>query len=74
MLHSRPLEFEVSIGDGGGHHKGTGLDAIGNDAMLGAMQRFDALDVDLWGALPGDSRPAGVEVVGEVNDFGFAGG
>ena len=39
-----PVEQHLAAGDGGGHGIGPGLDAVGKDGMLGAIQRLASLD------------------------------
>ena len=55
-----------------GDDEGAGLDAVGNDAVLRAVQFADALDADGGSARAFDLRAHLVEQVGQVGDFGLA--
>ena len=50
---------DVAAGDGAGDQKRAGLDAVGDDGVLGAVQLLDALDADGGSARAFDSaRPS----------------
>src|SRR5437762_1118178 len=72
MIQAAVLDDDYTVGDGGGHHEGAGLDTIGDDGPLAAVKLLNALDGDSRRALTRDPGPAGVEVVGQVNDFRLA--
>ncbi len=67
------VDVEVAAGDGSGHEEGSGLDAVGVDAVACAVEFGDALDLDGGGACAFDLRAHGDEQRGEVGDFGLAG-
>ena len=46
MFGPRALQQHVAAGHGGRHGVGAGLDAVGQHAMLGAVEPRDALDLD----------------------------
>ena len=64
----------VVAGHRSGDHKSAGFNAVGNDGVVGASKRGDTFDGDAAGAGAFDFSTHGVEEMGEVNDFGFAGG
>ena len=65
-------DVEVSAGKRAGDDEGAGFDAVGDDAVLGAVKLGDALDADSGRAGAVDFRAHGVEQRGEVGDLGFA--
>src|SRR5438270_6366390 len=66
--------IEVAAGEGSGNEEGAGLDAVGDDAMLGAFEFADAFDADGSGASAFNVGAHFIQECGEVGDFGFAGG
>ena len=52
MFRDDVFNEDVSLCGGGHHHKSTGLDLIGNDRILGAVEVFDAPDLDDVGTGP----------------------
>ena len=67
------VDVEVAAGDGSGDEEGAGFDAVGVDAVAGAVEFGDALDADGAGAGAFDLCSHGDEEGGEVGDFGLAG-
>ena len=63
---------EVAAGDGAGDEEGSGLDAVGIDAMARAVEAGDALTRMVEVPAPFDLRAHGGEQRGEVGDFGLA--
>ena len=59
--------------DGSGDEEGAGLDAIGVDAVAGAVELGYSLDLDGGGACAFDFGSHGDEEGGEVGDLGLAG-
>jgi hypothetical protein len=68
------VDVEVAAGDGAGHEEGSGFDAVGVDAVTGAVEFGDSVDGDGGGAGAFDFGSHGDEECGEVGDFGLAGG
>ena len=66
-------DAEVAAGDCAGDEEGSGLDAVGVDAVFCAVELVDSLDADGRRARALDLRAHGGEQRGEVGDFGFAG-
>ncbi len=64
---------EVAAGEGSGDDEGSGFDAVGDDAVPGAMELGDALHADRGRAGAVNLGAHGIEQRGEVGDFGFAG-
>src|ERR1700722_2978985 len=54
-------KIERTAGDRRRHHISPGLDAVGDDAVRGAVQAFHPFDADAVGARAGDMRAHGVE-------------
>ena len=65
---------EVAAGDGAGHQEGPRFDAVGNDAVLGAVQLRHALNANDGCAGAVDLGAHCGEQVGQVDHFGLAGG
>ena len=63
---------EVAAGDGACDEEGAGLDAVGIDAVMRAVEAGDALYADGGGSGAFDLCAHGNEEGGEVADFGFA--
>jgi hypothetical protein len=71
---ARAFQKNVAAGHGHGHGIGAGLDPVGNDAYIRAMQFVHALNGDGRGAGAGNLRAHCVEALGKVDDFRLAGG
>ena len=67
------VDVEVAAGDGAGHEEGAGLDAVRVDAVAGAVEFGDAVDLDGRRAGAFDVGAHGGEERGQVGDFGLAG-
>ena len=63
---------EIAAGHRPGDEKGSGFDAVGNDAVLRAFQFAYAFYADRGRACAFDLRSHLVKQVGQVGDFGFA--
>ncbi len=66
-------DVEVAAGERARDDERAGLDAVGNDAVLCAVQLADAFHADRRSTRAFDLRAHGVEQCGEVGDFGLAG-
>src|SRR5260370_21922517 len=64
---------EIECGEGGGDDKGSGFDAVRNDAMPGSVKFGHALHADGGSSRTFDFRSHLVQQGGEVSDFGLAG-
>src|SRR5260370_9439106 len=64
---------EIECGEGGGDDKGSGFDAVRNDAMAGSVKFGHDLHADGGSSRTFDSRSHLVQQGGEVSDFGLAG-
>src|SRR5271168_4851255 len=64
---------QVAAGDGSGYEECTGLDTVGIDAVLDAVQPGDSLNADGWRSCAFNMRSHGDEHGGQVGDFGFTG-
>ncbi len=67
------VDVEIAAGDGAGDEEGSGLDAVGIDAVARAVELVHALHGDGGGACAFNLRAHGDEQGGEVGDFGLAG-
>jgi hypothetical protein len=67
-----PGQPHLAAGRGGGAQIGAGLDAVGHDAMRGAVQRIDPLDADHVAARAGNARAHGDQAIGEIDHFRLA--
>ena len=74
MIEITVLQFEFTVGDGGGEHESAALDAVGDDAMFASDQFIDAFNANFRGAMTDDFGTHLVEQIGTVHDFRFAGG
>jgi len=63
---------EIAAGDCSGDKEGSGLDAIGVDAIARAVEFGDALDFNGGGSCTLDLRAHGNQHCGEVGDFRLA--
>ena len=68
------LEGDLLARDGGGDHEGAGLDAVGDDFVLGAVEFLHAFDDDAPGACALDLRAHLDQEIGEIDDLGLGGG
>ena len=68
----RAFEQHVAAGHGDRHGVGAGLDAVGNDADIGARKLVHALYGDGGRAGAVDLRAHGDQAIGEVDDLGLA--
>ena len=50
MIEVAVLEFKLAVGNGGGDHERPAFDPVGDDAVLGAGEFFDAFDADFRSA------------------------
>ena len=73
MLGIASGDVEVAAGHGAGDDEGSGLDAVGNDAVLRTFQFAYTLDANCGRARAFDFRSHFIQKVGEVGDFGLAG-
>ena len=73
FLH-HPVESDSFRIGGAGGHEGAGLDAVGDNGVLGASEFFNPFDGDAAGAGSFDLGTHGDEEIGKVDDFGFASG
>ena len=62
----------VTAGDGSGHHKRAGLDAVGDDGVLGAAQLLDALDANGGSARAFDFGAHLAQQFSQVHHLGLA--
>ncbi len=68
---SQAETIEIAAGERAGHDVGAGFDAVGDDAMAGAVELGDAGDAEGGGAGAVDVGAHLVEQGGEIDDFGF---
>ena len=73
MFRLAAVDVEVATGDGAGDEESARFDAIGVDAMAGAVEFGDAVDADGSGASTFNFGSHGGEEGCEVGDFGLAG-
>src|SRR5271157_412525 len=66
-------DVEIASGHGGGEDESARLNAVGNDAVLGALQMADSFDANGGRAGAFDAGSHLVEQGGEVGDFRLAG-
>src|SRR5690348_17541720 len=64
--------IEVAAGEHGGNNEGAGLDAVGNNAVPGAMQFFHSLNANGGGAGAFDFGAHLVEQRSEIGHLGLA--
>ena len=74
VIGARAAEDDFAAAGGGGHRKGRGFDAVGNDLVLRAVQTFHAGDGEGGAARARDLGAHGVEEIGQVHHLRFAGG
>ena len=65
---------DVAIGDGSSDEERASLDAIGNDGVGGAVELFDAVNLQSGGVVAFDVRAHFAEEMDEVGNFRFASG
>ena len=57
VLGNDPADQHVAAGGSCGHHIGAGLDLVGDDAVFGAAELFDPVDLDDVGSGAADIGP-----------------
>ena len=65
-------EFEISVGDGSGHQKRAGFDAVGDDGVRRAVQLFFSAHANRGGSRAFDVRSHFDQQLREVRNFRFA--
>src|SRR5690606_11791872 len=68
------LELDATLGGGGGHQIGAGLDAVGHDAVAATAQALHAVDADGVSAGALQLRADGDQEVGRVDLVRFSRG
>ena len=71
VIRHAVLDQNVASGDRRGDHERSGLDAVRDDRVAGAVQRIDTFDADRIGAGAFDLSPHLVEEVREIDDLGL---
>ena len=57
VLGDDVFDEDIPAGGGGRYHEGPGLDLVGDDGILGAVEGLDAADLDDVGARAHDFGP-----------------